>query len=214
MDTHIFEADLYFVPPKNLRERLSQELAAVTFKEYAFQDANTLEATQTQIGTRVVTEFPLCDQEILLRHLHKTAWDYVNRYKATLRTETVPPMARSARRRREGCTRMSKLPEEFADLERFTDWCLPTEEERYSKRLNSTMAEMQELYDAGMARLEDIMVYVDARFPLKGMPEDAKALVHLGQSIVMVSFPVEVWKQPRVLDSGASYIQLIKEPVV
>ena len=55
---------------------------------------------------------------------------------------------------------------------------------------------------------------VDARFPLKGMPDDAKALVHLGQSIVMVSFPVEVWKQPRVLDSGAAYIKLIKEPVV
>src|SRR5665213_2696868 len=63
---------------------------------------------------------------------------------------------------------MSKLPEEFADLERFVDWCLPTEEERYAKRLNSSMAEMQELYDAGMARLEDIMVYVDARFPLAG----------------------------------------------
>ena len=60
---------------------------------------------------------------------------------------------------------MSKLPEEFADLDRFTDWCLPTEEERYSKRLNSTMAEMQELYDAGMGRLEDVMVYLDARFP-------------------------------------------------
>ena len=36
----------------------------------------------------------------------------------------------------------------------------------------------------------------------------------LGQSIVMVSFPIEVWKQPRVLDSGAAYINLIKEPVV
>ena len=105
---------------------------------------------------------------------------------------------------------MSKLPEEFADLERFSDWCLPTEEERYTKRLDSTMAEMQELYDAGLTRLEDIMVYVDARFPLKGMPDDAKALVHLGQSIVMVSFPVEVWKQPRVLDSGAAYIQLVE----
>jgi hypothetical protein len=81
VDKHIFEADLYFVPPTNTRQRLSQELAAVTFKEYAFQDANTLEATQTQINTRVVTEFPLCDQEILLRHLHKTAHDYVNRYK-------------------------------------------------------------------------------------------------------------------------------------
>ena len=81
VDTHIFEADLYFVPPTNLRQRLSQELAAVTFKEYAFQDANTLEATQTQIGTRVVTDFPLCDQEILLRHLHHTAHNYVNAYK-------------------------------------------------------------------------------------------------------------------------------------
>jgi len=108
----------------------------------------------------------------------------------------------------------TKLPEEFADLERFTDWCLPTEEERYSKRLNSTMTEMQELYDAGMGRLEDVMVFLDARFPLHEMPDDARALMHLMQSVVMVSFPIEVWKQPRVLDSGASYIQLIKEPVV
>ncbi|KRE34826.1 (2Fe-2S)-binding protein [Mycobacterium sp. Soil538] len=81
VDTHIFEASLYFVPPKNTRQRLSQELAAVTFKEYALQDANTLEATQTQIGTRAVTEFPLCDQEVLLRHLHHTAHRYVDEYK-------------------------------------------------------------------------------------------------------------------------------------
>jgi hypothetical protein len=32
------------------------------------------------INTRVVTDFPLCDQEILLRHLHMTAWNYVNAY--------------------------------------------------------------------------------------------------------------------------------------
>jgi len=75
--THIFEGTLYFVPPKTATERLRQELAAVTFKEYALQDGNTLEATQSMIATRVVTEFPLNDQEILLRHLHKTARDYV-----------------------------------------------------------------------------------------------------------------------------------------
>ena len=34
------------------------------------------------------------------------------------------------------------------------------------------------------------------------------------QSLVMVSFPVEVWKQPRVPDSGAACIELIKEPVI
>ena len=77
VDKHIFEANLYFVPPKNARERLAQELAAVTFKEYALQDANTLEATQTMIASKAVTEFPLCDQELLLRHLHKVVGDYV-----------------------------------------------------------------------------------------------------------------------------------------
>jgi phenylpropionate dioxygenase-like ring-hydroxylating dioxygenase large terminal subunit len=80
VDKHIFEGTMYFVPPKNARERLAQELAAVTFKEYALQDSNTLEATQTMIGTGVVREFPLCDQEILLRHLHKVAHDYVREY--------------------------------------------------------------------------------------------------------------------------------------
>ncbi len=103
VDSHIFEADLYFVPPKNLRERLSQELAAVTFKEYAFQDANTLEATQTQIGTRAVLDFPLCDQEILLRHLHHTAHKYVDRYTKSLAAggmETGGRPPRRARRRK------------------------------------------------------------------------------------------------------------------
>ncbi|MBL7491475.1 aromatic ring-hydroxylating dioxygenase subunit alpha [Frankia sp. AgB1.9] len=74
---HIFEGTLYFVPPKDAAERLRQELAAVTFKEFALQDSNTLEATQTMLESRVVREFPINDQEILIRHLHKTAADYV-----------------------------------------------------------------------------------------------------------------------------------------
>jgi hypothetical protein len=78
--THIFEGGLYFVPPKSARERLAQELAAVTFKEYALQDGNTLEATQTMLESRAVTEFPLNDQEVLLRHLHVTARRYVDDY--------------------------------------------------------------------------------------------------------------------------------------
>jgi phenylpropionate dioxygenase-like ring-hydroxylating dioxygenase large terminal subunit len=81
VDRHIFEASLYFVPPRNARERLAQELAAVTFKEYALQDANTLEATQSMIASRAVTDFPLNDQEILLRHLHKVVGDRVKEYR-------------------------------------------------------------------------------------------------------------------------------------
>jgi hypothetical protein len=85
-NTHIFEGTLYFVPPKNARERLQQELAAVTFKEYALQDGNTLEATQTMLESRAVSQFPLNDQEILLRHLHKTARGYVEDYQKSFAT--------------------------------------------------------------------------------------------------------------------------------
>jgi nitrite reductase/ring-hydroxylating ferredoxin subunit len=77
VDRHIFEANLYFVPSKTAAERLAHELAAVTFKEYSLQDANTLEATQTMLKSRVISEFPLCDQELLLRALHKVTADYV-----------------------------------------------------------------------------------------------------------------------------------------
>src|ERR1039458_9560848 len=71
-NTHIFEGTLYFVPPKNATERLRQELTAVTFKEFALQDGNTLEATQSMLESRVVTQFPLNDQEILLRQDRKS----------------------------------------------------------------------------------------------------------------------------------------------
>ena len=110
-------------------------------------------------------------------------------------------------------TKTGVLPSQFADLEKFSDWCLATEPERYGKRLNSSMADMQEFYDAGMARIDEAMDYLD-QFPLKAMPDDAKALMHLMQSVVMVSFPVEVWKQPRVLDSGAAWVEITREPVV
>jgi phenylpropionate dioxygenase-like ring-hydroxylating dioxygenase large terminal subunit len=80
-NTHIFEGTCYFAPPKNARERLAQEMAVVTFKEYALQDGNTLEATQSMLESRTpVNRFPLGDQEILLRQLHHTARTYVSEY--------------------------------------------------------------------------------------------------------------------------------------
>ncbi|MEX5636942.1 hypothetical protein [Parafrankia sp. FMc2] len=105
------------------------------------------------------------------------------------------------------------LPSEFADLAPYQAWALATEPERYALRLASSMDDMQAFYDAAFARLEDAITYLD-KFPLDDLPEDARALMHLMQSLVMVSFPVEVWKQPRVPDSGAAYLDVIVEPVV
>ena len=49
--------------------------------------------------------------------------------------------------------------------------------------------------------------------PLDSLPEDGLNLLHLLYSMIEVSFPVEVWRQPRVPDSGAATFDCIIEPV-
>ena len=107
----------------------------------------------------------------------------------------------------------SALPSESADLEPFADWALPTERERYAKRLASTMDEMQAFYDAALPRLEDAASYLE-QLPLDDLPEDARHLLLLCYSLINVSFPVEAWRQPRVPDSGASTLDVVIEPAI
>jgi hypothetical protein len=105
------------------------------------------------------------------------------------------------------------LPAEFADLQRFSDWILATEPERYAKRLASSMAEMQDVYETVFPRLQEALDHIE-KFDWNDLPDEQRHLFHLMQSLVMVSFPVEVWKQPRVPDCGAAYLDVIAEPVV
>lgn len=105
------------------------------------------------------------------------------------------------------------LPDEFADLEPFAaDWVLRTERERYARRLSSSMEQMQAFYDAAFPRTKAALKYLD-QFELDDLPEQARNLLFLLYSLVMVSFPVEVWKQPHVPDAGAAYLDLVDEPV-
>ena len=108
---------------------------------------------------------------------------------------------------------MTTLPTEFADLEPYADWALATEPERYAKRLASTMAQMQDFYNVAFPLLNDVIAYCD-NYSLDDLPDDAKSLMHLMQSLVMVSFPIEAWKQPRVPDSGAAWVEVLREPVI
>jgi hypothetical protein len=105
------------------------------------------------------------------------------------------------------------LPDAFQDLAPFADWCLETEAERYAKRLASSMDELQAFYDAAFPRLEDAMTYLDG-FPLDALPEDATRLLWLCYSLVNASFPVEVWRQARVPDSGAASMDAVIQPAV
>ena len=53
-------------------------MATITTREYAAQDANTLEATHSMLKARIKTHLPLCDQELALRNLHYHVNEWVN----------------------------------------------------------------------------------------------------------------------------------------
>jgi hypothetical protein len=109
-------------------------------------------------------------------------------------------------------TTLSTLPPDFADLEPFAGWALPSEADRYAKRLDSAMDELQAFYDAAFPRLEQSTEYLKG-VALDGISDQDQNLLWLFASLVTVSFPVEVWRQPRVPESGASSIDVVVEPI-
>ena len=107
----------------------------------------------------------------------------------------------------------AKFPPEFSDLEGFADWALPTENERYAKRIASSMEELQNFYDAVFPRLAESVDYLKG-IQLGEMTAEQANLVRLFEALVTASFPVEVWRQPRVPDSGASSFDAVVQPLV
>ena len=107
---------------------------------------------------------------------------------------------------------MNMLPPAFAELERFAPtWCLATEPERWARRHASTMAELQEFYDAAFPHLEDAVAYCD-KFPLDDLPPEVLNLLHLVYSVVMVSMAIEVFGQPKTIDSADATLDRVAEP--
>jgi hypothetical protein len=107
---------------------------------------------------------------------------------------------------------MATLPPAFADLERFADWCLPTEEERWARRMAASMEEMQAFYDAALPRVPDALAHCD-QYPLDAMPEDAANLLRLVYAFIQVSFPVELWGQPYPPDTRGTDFVRLTEPL-
>jgi len=81
VDRVLFEARMYFPPPRNASDRFAQEITAVEFKEFLLQDANLLECAQSMLSTGVRSNFPLCDEEVLVRNNHRTSREAVEAYR-------------------------------------------------------------------------------------------------------------------------------------
>jgi len=108
----------------------------------------------------------------------------------------------------------SLLPAGFEELEPFVaDWAKPTRAERYDTRLSKTIDELVEFYDAVAPRAEEAIAYLDT-IALDAQPDDATRLMQLLYSMILVSYAVNIFKQPRIPDSGSAFFDMVAEPAV
>ena len=107
------------------------------------------------------------------------------------------------------------LPDGFADLEPYVgDWARAhPRRSATTSRLSKTFDELVEFYDAIAPRAEEAIAHLD-ELDLDDLPEDAARLLHLLYSMILVSYPVNVFHQPRIPDSGAAFFDMVAEPAV
>lgn len=106
------------------------------------------------------------------------------------------------------------LPEAFRVLEPYVaDWARATRQERYDMRLSKKLEELDEFYDAIAPHAEAAIEHLN-KLNLDKLSEPDTLLLHLLYSLIMVSYPVNVFKQPRIPDSGAAFFDAVAEPAV
>jgi hypothetical protein len=95
------------------------------------------------------------------------------------------------------------LPQEFSELEHLVaEWSIEDGHQRYVKRVNSSMEQIQAFYDAMFPHAEEAVAFVDKFDYAEPLPEDVANLRNLLYSLITVSLAVELWKQPRVKHSA------------
>ena len=101
----------------------------------------------------------------------------------------------------------ASLPHEFSSLEHLvSEWAIEDGHQRYVKRVNSSMDEIQAFYDAVFPQAEEAVAYIDKFDYAEPLPEDVANLRNLLYSLITVSLAVELWKQPRVKHSAKTIL--------
>lgn len=94
--------------------------------------------------------------------------------------------------------RTALLPAGFKDLEvQVAAWALADENGRFHKRLDSSMEQIRQFYDAIAPRMEAVMAHL-RNCPVTGLTAPDERLLRLALSYVEVSRVFEVWNQQDV----------------
>ncbi len=94
---------------------------------------------------------------------------------------------------------VATFPEGYEDLDHLAAWALPTEIERHERRLSSTIEELREIYDAVLARIDEILTYLN-KTPLDELSPRQQNLLNLTLSLAEVAPAIEFYGQPEVVD--------------
>ena len=79
-----------------------------------------------------------------------------------------------------------RLPEAFRDLEIWMEWSLPTESERGAKRRASSMQELEAFYAGMMARMSEVLPYLEQSSARDIPVETGARIVRRGQGHVPI----------------------------
>lgn len=97
------------------------------------------------------------------------------------------------------------LPAGFEDLSPLVvQWALPTEQQRYARRLSASLPELRTFYEAIFPRMDAVMQHL-AAFPaddLDALPAPTRSLYRLALSCFEASHPIELkWKSTDLVDA-------------
>ena len=146
----------------------------------------------TRAGHRV----PADDQEILLRHLH-------HGHAATSSgTRAADGCGRRLSQEADPCP--TTFPASSPTSSRSRDWSLPSPSASATPSASPARWTSSRRSTTRPSRGSTTAIEYLDRYALTTLPDDATHLLWLCYSLVNVSFPVEVWRQPRVPDSGAA----------
>ena len=107
------------------------------------------------------------------------------------------------------------LPEQFADLERFTGrWAIATEVDRNRMRRSSSMEEIRELYETVVPRLADVIGHLNG-YDLNEMPAEEQQLLRLAMSVMEITPAVELYRQPDLMHAfDAERVEILVDPPI